>query len=89
MGTPAELYAHTQVTSLGTSPTTYPFTAGSDYTFPKPVRFLRASVAGNITFTDMNGDNKVAAFAAGETRALGALAIINTGTTATGIEGMP
>ena len=89
MGEIADLSNATQITSLVTSPTTYPFTPGANYTFPKPVRFMRASVAGNITYTDAYGVNKTGAWAAGETRALAATAIINATTTATGIEGMP
>ncbi len=89
MTSPTDLSVHTNVASLGTSPTIYPFTPGSNYTFPKPVRFIRASVAGNIQFTDAYGNNVTGAWATGETRAVAAIAIIDGGTTATGIEGMP
>ena len=88
MTSPTDLGAHTNIASLGTSPTIYPFTAGSNYTFPKPVRFIRATVAGNITVTDAYGTSKTGAWGAGETRAVAATAIINATTTATGIEGM-
>jgi hypothetical protein len=88
MGDLADLGRHTQVTSLGTSPTIYNY-AGVDLTFPTPVRFIRATGAGNITFIDANGDSKTGAWAASETRAIAASAIVAATTTATGIEGMP
>jgi len=76
------------ITSLETSPTTYPW-PGGNYTWPQPCRFIRATVAGNIVFTDAAGNNVTGAWAAGETRAVASSAIVASGTTATGIEGMP
>lgn len=87
---PAEDVANfTNATSLGTSPTVYPWAAGADYVFPQPVRSVRAASSGNVTFTDLAGASKVAAFLAGETRMIGMKGITNAGTTVTALEGMP
>lgn len=51
-------------------------------------RFIRATGAGNINLTGVNGVTTVCAFAAGETRRIRAIRILATSTTATGIEGM-
>jgi hypothetical protein len=89
MGDLADLGRHTQVTSLGTSPTIYNVTDATDTTFPTSVRFIRATGAGAITFIDANGVSKTGQWAAGETRAVAASAIVGASTTATGVEGMP
>lgn len=88
MGSLADVAGFTQPTSLGTSPTVYPWTSG-DYTFPMPVRFIRANDAGDVEFIDAAGVTKVAKFAAGETRAIAASAIVAANTTVTQLEGMP
>jgi len=54
--------------------------------FVRPLRAIRAKVAGTITLTTFAGNSVVCEFAAGETRRIGATAI--TAATATGIEGM-
>lgn len=87
MGSPTDLGAFTNVTSLGTSPTIYNY-AGVDITWTKPCRYLRAATAGNITFKDADNVSKTGAWAAGETRAVANLGIVAATTTATGIEGM-
>lgn len=54
----------------------------------KPVRAIRATVAGNIKLTTKVGNAVVCAFAAGETRSIYATRIWSTLTTATGMEGL-
>ena len=54
----------------------------------RPVRAIRATVAGNISLVCYSGATVVCAFAAGETRNIFASRINSTGTTATGMEGM-
>lgn len=51
-------------------------------------RAIRASGAGNIKITGVDGNTWTAAFLAGETRPIRAKRIWADGTTATGIEGM-
>lgn len=51
-------------------------------------RAIRATTAGNIKVTMVDGSTPTCAFAAAETRQLMATRIWSTGTTATGIEGM-
>jgi hypothetical protein len=53
----------------------------------KPVRAIRATVAGDIKLTTKAGNAIVCAFAAGETRNIYATRIWSTSTTATGMEG--
>lgn len=88
MGTIADVAGFTSPTSLGTSPTVYPWTSGN-YDFPVPVRFIRANTAGDVQFVDAAGATKVAKFLAGETRAIAAKSIVAAGTTVTQLEGMP
>jgi hypothetical protein len=89
MGSAADVAKFTDPTALGTSPTIYTY-AGIDVTWPKPCRFLRAQTAGSVVYVDYDGTNKTAKFLAGETRALGSLGIVASGTgPASGdIEGM-
>lgn len=79
----------TTATSLGSSPTTYPWvTATGNYTFPRPVRFIRSEDGGTVKYTDAFGNTATAKFKAGETRALVAQGIVLTGTTSTDLEGV-
>jgi hypothetical protein len=88
VGTISDVALYTEPTNLGTSPTVYPWTTG-DYTFPFPVRFIRANTAGDVQFKDASNATKVAKFLAGETRAIAAIGIVAAGTTVTQLEGMP
>lgn len=90
MGNANDISRHIEPTSLGTSPYHYTY-AGVDVTWPKPCRFLRAQTAGSIVYKGLDGNNYTAKFLAGETRALGSLGIVASGTgPASGdIEGMP
>lgn len=54
----------------------------------KEVRAIRATGAGNITFVGPDGTDDVIAVAAGETVNVRAWKVKNTGTTATGLQGL-
>lgn len=56
--------------------------------FPAPCRAIRATAAGNVALVTLAGDVRVCAFQAGETRAIRAIRINSTNTTATGLEAM-
>jgi hypothetical protein len=51
-------------------------------------RAIRANAAGDVVLVTMEGNERTAKFADGETRAIRATRIKATGTTATGLEGM-
>jgi hypothetical protein len=88
--TPAEdVSLFTNVSSLGTSPYHFIY-LGSDITWTRPCRFLRAQTAGNVNYVGLDGTARVAKFLAGETRALGSIGIVASGTSmSTGdLEGM-
>lgn len=54
----------------------------------RSVRQIRASGAGNIKITGVDGSTWIAAFLAGESRPIHAVRVWSTDTTATGIEGL-
>lgn len=62
--------------------------SGGNHTPDEPYRALRATAAGNIVVDTMKGTNRTMAFAAGETRPMIVTKIYQSGTTATGIEGI-
>lgn len=62
--------------------------SGGDHTPTQPYRALRANVAGTIRVDTLSGSNRTLNFADGETRAVYVSKVYQTGTTATGIEGM-
>lgn len=62
--------------------------ASADHTPTQPYRGFRATVAGNVKVDTLYGTERVLAFAAGETRMVYATKVYQTGTTATGIEGI-
>lgn len=51
-------------------------------------RGLRATAAGNVVVDTLQGTQRTLAFAAGETRPIYVTKVYQTGTTATGIEGL-
>ena len=65
----------------------YPITPSNTDTLSPACRSLRAAGAGNIQVTMRNGEVRVLAFAAGETRYGRFAQVWSTNTTATGIEG--
>jgi hypothetical protein len=62
--------------------------SSSDHTPSQPYRALRANVAGTIKVDTLKGTGRTLNFADGETRAVYVQKVYQTGTTATGIEGM-
>lgn len=54
----------------------------------EPFRALRAAGAGNVVADTMYGTSRTLAFTAGETRPIYVTRIYQSGTTATGIEGL-
>jgi hypothetical protein len=82
----------TELTSLFVSPDSFPIAPADDVTdLPTPIRALRANGAGVVKAHTPGGGNTVRTlnFAAGETRHVAITRVLNTGTTATGLEGMP
>jgi len=55
---------------------------------PQPIRRIRATVAGNVKITTIAGTDVTIAILAGETRDIAIKRVWDTGTTATGLEGM-
>lgn len=62
--------------------------SGGNVTPTEPFRAIRASGAGNIVVDTMLTASRTIAITAGETRAIYVLKVYQTGTTATGIEGI-
>jgi hypothetical protein len=65
-----------------------PVTPSDSADLAKPSRAIRATAAGNIAMITVgsSGATRTVAFAAGETRYIRATRILDTGTTATGID---
>jgi hypothetical protein len=63
-------------------------TPNDDADLERPTRAIRCAGAGNVSFINRYNRTCTAAFLAGEERALRAVRIRSTGTTATGIEGI-
>ena len=61
---------------------------GGDHTPTQPYRALRANVAGTIKVDTLSGTGRTLNFADGETRVVYVSKVYQTGTTASGIEGM-
>jgi hypothetical protein len=74
--------------SVACSPDPVPITPNDGANLATPVRALRATGAGNIKIVSLLGNTRTCAFAAGETRCIGAIKVFSTDTTATGIEGL-
>lgn len=55
---------------------------------PRMVRGIRANVAGVVSIVGADGQPCLCNFLAGETRAIRVSAVMFTGTTATGLEGL-
>ncbi len=84
-----DLFAFTNVLSLGAHPTAYQWLDGAgDVTWPLPCRALRANSSGAIAYVDMNGVTVIEDFLAGETRMLASKGIIDATTTVTKVSGM-
>lgn len=66
--------------------------SGGDQALDPPARALRclpvSGAAGVIAFTDLSGVDQTTEIAVGETFEIGAVAILQTGTTATGLEAL-
>ncbi|MCP2134591.1 hypothetical protein J2S28_001643 [Rhizobium sp. SLBN-94] len=62
--------------------------SGGDVTPDQPYRALRANVGGTIRVDTLYGTARTLNFADGETRPIYVKKVYQTGTTATGIEGM-
>jgi len=62
--------------------------SGGDHTPTQPYRALRANAAGTIKIDTLSGSARTLNFTAGETRAVYATKVYQSGTSATGIEGM-
>ncbi|UXS69168.1 hypothetical protein FY145_01080 [Agrobacterium tumefaciens] len=62
--------------------------SGGDHTPMQPYRALRANAAGTIRVDTLSGSARTLNFTDGETRAIYVQKVYQTGTTATGIEGM-
>jgi len=62
--------------------------SGGNVTPTEPFRAIRAVGAGNVVVDTMFGTSRTLAFAAGETRPVYVTRIYQSGTTATGIEGL-
>lgn len=62
--------------------------SGGDVTPEEGFRALRVTGAGNVVVKTMRGDNRTLAFFDGETRPVYVLKVYQSGTTATGIEGL-
>lgn len=91
VSTPAEYAAYTDLNSLSpSSPDIIPLDAlKSDVAdLTTPVRGIRATVAGNVKVTTASGNTRVLPILAGETRMVAVIRYWNTGTTATGVEGL-
>lgn len=76
-------------TSEGVSPDSFPVVPDDVKDLYRPVRFLRASVAGIVRADTQSGHTRDMAFLAGETRFVILTKVYATGTTADGLEGMP
>lgn len=62
--------------------------SGGNVTPSQPYRALRCTGAGNVVVDTLTGTNRTLAFDVNETRAVYVTKIYQSGTTATGIEGM-
>ena len=62
--------------------------SGGDVTPTEPFRAIRVEVAGDVVVDTQLGTQRTLAFVAGETRPMVVLKVYQTGTTATGIEGI-
>lgn len=88
--TATELNDITGPSALGVSPDAIPIDpSGGDVVLDRPIRALRVTTAGNVVAVTGAGETRTMAFLAGETRYVVMTQINQTGTTATGLEGMP
>lgn len=62
--------------------------SGGDVTPTEAFRAIRVTGAGNVVVRTLRGDNRTLAFFDGETRPIYVLKVYQSGTTATGIEGL-
>lgn len=62
--------------------------SGGNVTPDEPFRALRVAGAGNVVVDTLRTASRTLAFTAGETRPVYVLKVYQTGTTATGIEGL-
>lgn len=62
--------------------------SGGDVTPTEAFRALRVTGAGNVVVKTLHGDSRTLAFIDGETRPIYVLKVYQSGTTATGIEGL-
>lgn len=78
-----------RVAELGVPEDSFPITPSDTVDLATPIRAIRASGAGNIVVNTRSGNQRTIAILAGETRYLKITRVLNTSTTATGLEGMP
>lgn len=62
--------------------------SGGDVTPTDAFRAIRVTGGGNVVVKTLRGDNRTLSFYDGETRPIYVLKVYQTGTTATGIEGL-
>lgn len=66
----------------------FQITPDDDNDLAVATRAIRVTVGGDVKLVTVGGQTVVCAFASGETRAIRAVRVLDTDTTATGIEGM-
>lgn len=74
--------------SLQVADDVYPITPDDDTDLPVPIRAIRADGGGEITAVTGAGNERTFKIADGETRYIHIVRVLDTGTTATDIEGM-
>lgn len=84
----AEYYSNPEAMMPGSAIGGFEITPDDDNDLAIYTRAIRASGAGNIKITGVDGNTWIAAFLAGETRPIRAKRVWDEDTTATGIEGM-